>query len=109
MEKSFRIQGSKEEPYLVRFVFSDGQLSAFCDCAAGENGMACKHRLNILAGKDVGLVSGNSAEILEVREWLSGTELESLVQKIEELEEQERRIKLALKSAKKHLGRIMNR
>jgi hypothetical protein len=109
MEKRFRVQGSKSEPYLVRFVFSGGQLSAFCDCSAGENGMACKHRLNILAGKDVGLVSGNSSEIFEVKNWLAGTELEGLMQKVEDLEAEERRVKMALKAAKKHLGRIMNR
>ena len=46
----FLVQGSSAEPYEVTFVQAGKELSASCTCQAGQNGLHCKHRLNILEG-----------------------------------------------------------
>jgi len=47
---SFSVQGSAPEPYHVLFRRNGANLSAYCTCPAGENGMYCKHRIRILQG-----------------------------------------------------------
>lgn len=61
--REFLVQGSALEPYKVTFKKVGGNLSAYCTCPAGENGMYCKHRFNILEGSTKGIVSGNEADV----------------------------------------------
>jgi len=107
-EMRFKVQGSALEPYEVVFVKrSEKNLSAYCSCPAGENGQYCKHRFNILAGITKGIVSRNEADVKTVQSWLPGTDVETAIEKMRELEKEAEKIKKALSSAKKDVAKAM--
>lgn len=60
----FRIQGSADDPYAVKITLSP--LSASCTCPAGQWAVVCKHRTQILLGKDPGIVEGDAALLPEI-------------------------------------------
>ena len=62
----FLVQGSQVEPYIVTFSKHDDNFIATCTCAAGENGMYCKHRFNILSGIKSNIVSANLEDVNEI-------------------------------------------
>jgi len=104
----FFVQGSSPEPYKVVFIRrSNINISAYCSCPAGENGLYCKHRLEILDGNKMNVVSPNSEEVTIVQSWLSGTDVERNLLKIRDLEKEAVRIKAALSTAKKDLAKSM--
>ena len=104
---TFKVQGSSPEPYTVIFAQHPGNVRATCSCDAAKNGMACKHRMEILAGNDPGIVSGNVGEVPTVRGWLAGTLVASALQEVERLEVEANDIKKRLTAAKKELGRAL--
>ncbi len=107
-EVSFKVKGSAEDPYDVRFVHrSDGNFSAYCSCQAGQNGMHCKHRLRILDGKSIDIVSGNIEDVKLVTTWVVGTDVELAIQQVILLEDESKRIKKELSAAKKKLGKCL--
>lgn len=103
----FLVQGSAEEPYKVTFKKNGSNLSAYCTCPAGENGQYCKHRFRILAGSDEGIVSGNKDEVMIVKSWLPGTDVETALIEVAEKERVLEKAKKYLSTAKKKLARIM--
>lgn len=104
----FEVQGSSPEPYTVTFVKrSDTSLSAYCTCAAGENGLYCKHRFSILDGITKAIVSENINEVETIKDWLQGTDVESAITKMQELETEQKRIKTELSKAKKEVAKAM--
>ena len=107
-EATFLIQGSADEPYIVRFIRkSPTNLSAYCSCPAGQNGQYCKHRTTILAGDDCNVVSNNIADIARVQEWSKGTDIQSALNEIHEFEHQLFELKELLKKSKKKLAIAM--
>lgn len=107
MIRKFLVQGSAGNPYEVSFRREGSNLSAYCTCPAGANGMYCKHRVAILNGMTQGVVSGNASEVGEVAGWLSGTDVEAAMDEVEALEVQMDQIKNALSKAKKNLAKSM--
>ena len=105
--RDFLVQGSAPEPYKVTFRRDGKNLSAYCTCPAGENGMYCKHRFNILEGSSKGVVSSNTADVHFVASWLCGTDVETAMKTVKEIEREEERIKRQLSAAKKALARAM--
>jgi uncharacterized Zn finger protein len=98
----FLVQGSAAEPYVVSFGRRDAKnISAYCTCPAGESGMSCKHRIRILRGLVEGIVSKNTADVADVAGWLAGSDVETALQIIDELEKEAERVKKALSAAKK--------
>lgn len=104
----FLVQGSAEEPYKVTFKKNGSNLSAYCTCPAGDNGQFCKHRFRILDGCDDGIVSDNKEEVIIVKSWLRGTDVEAALNEVAEKERAIEKIKQDLSAAKKKLARIMN-
>lgn len=105
---SFKIQGSAAEPYTVTFEKrSPTGLSAYCTCPAGENGLYCKHRFNILDGETKGVVSGNRDDVKIIQAWLVGTDVERSIIKMREIETEADRIKKELTAAKKEVAKTM--
>lgn len=102
---NFSVIGSSDEPYDVTFEFADGHLRAFCTCAAGANGQACKHRSNLLAGVVDGVTDANSEKLSLLAEWLKGSAIERAITSVTEAERQLEAAKQAVAKAKKHLGR----
>lgn len=107
-EISFKVQGSAIEPYQIIFVKrSEMNLSAYCSCPAGKHGQYCKHRFNILDGLTKGIVSKNLGDVQIVQSWLIGTDVESALIKMRELDAKAKKINKALSAAKKDLARAM--
>ncbi len=103
----FLVQGSADEPYKVRFIKQGDNLSAYCTCPAGQNGMYCKHRFRILEGSTKGIVSSNPAEAATVQSWLQGTDVEGAMCKVKQIESEAAEVKKRLSAAKKALARSM--
>jgi uncharacterized Zn finger protein len=101
---TFTVQGSAAEPYKVTFKKNDSNLSAYCTCPAGENGMYCKHRFRILSGETTGIVDGNENEVALVVAWLSGTDVEKAIREVELTEQRLEDAKKAATLAKKKLA-----
>ncbi len=108
MEITFKVKGSSEDPYEVVFIYEDEKLNALCNCQAGNHGLYCKHRIEILAGESKSIVSENEKDIQIVGTWLSGSELELVLQEISEKELMSEKIKKDLKKLKKKLSRLMH-
>jgi len=105
---SFEVQGSAPEPYTVTFIKrTENNLSAYCSCPAGENGLHCKHRINILMGETKGIVSDNLGDVSIVQAWVPGTDIEEKLLKALRLESEFNRIKKELSTAKKELAQAM--
>jgi uncharacterized Zn finger protein len=105
---AFLVQGSAAEPYEVVFRRRDARnLSAYCTCPAGENGMYCKHRIRILQGMIEGVVSQNVSDVKKVVSWLTGTDVEEALRSVLALEKQAEQIKAALSAAKHSLARCL--
>ncbi len=106
-EIRFTVQGSAEEPYRVTFRKKGNNLSAYCTCPAGENGQYCKHRLRILDGCDDGIVSDNKEEVVIVKSWLAGTDVEAALLEVAKKERICEKVKKYLSIAKKKLAQVM--
>jgi hypothetical protein len=101
----FLVQGSAPEPYVVSFLRRDAKnISASCTCRAGESRMWCKHRIRILRGLVEGIVSDNATDVSTVAGWLAGSDVQTALETIDQLEKEAERIKKALSAAKKALA-----
>ncbi|MBI9083500.1 MAG: SWIM zinc finger family protein [Desulfobacterales bacterium] len=107
MRRVFLVKGSAAEPYRVTFEKEGSNLKAYCTCPAGEHGLHCKHRVNILKGIEKGIVSENVADVAGVASWLPGSDLEEAIRVVDDLEAHASRIKKELSKAKKILARSM--
>jgi uncharacterized Zn finger protein len=105
--KTFLVQGSADAPYEVTFVKNDHNLSAHCTCPAGKNGLFCKHRMNIMHGVADGVVSPNKNDVVLIKTWLSGTDVEAALKEVMDKEELLDKAKQALSFAKKRLTKVM--
>lgn len=107
MIKRFEVKGSASEPYKILIKKDIKNLSAYCTCPAGSNGMHCKHRISILLGSSKNVVSDNASEVDEVAAWVAGSDIEAALNIIAELEDQSTRIKKELSAARKALAKTM--
>ncbi len=103
----FLVQGSADEPYEVTFQKAGDNLSAFCTCAAGQNGQYCKHRFQILEGNTEGIVSRNSEQVPTVVAWLPGTDVAEAMAALAAAEREFDRAKKIVTNAKKNLASAM--
>jgi len=108
MEKIiFLVKGSTPEPYKVTFTKNDNNLNAFCNCPAGVNGQYCKHRFAILAGDNKAVVSANKDQVIVVKSWLPGSDIEEALIKLAEAEQKYDKAKNRLSAAKKSVAKAM--
>jgi hypothetical protein len=103
----FLVQGSADETYEVIFQKAGNNLSAYCTCAAGQNGQYCKHRFQILEGSTAGIVSGNSEQVPSVVAWLAGTDVAEAMVALAAAEREFDRAKKVVTNAKKNLAAAM--
>jgi len=94
----FLVQGSASDPYEVEFNRENGTVSVSCTCAAGENGQACKHRLNVIAGSITDMLEPNLADLEKACDWLAGGPIEAALANLHAAE-------MASETAKKQLAR----
>lgn len=103
----FLIQGSAPEPYELSFKKSGNNIIALCTCPAATNGQHCKHRLSIFSGSSNGIVSGNENQVALVQSWLPGSDIELLLNQLEEAVSAFEKAKNNLATLKKRLARAM--
>ena len=107
-ELCFAVQGSAPEPYEVRFIRrQNGNLTAYCTCAAGLVGQYCKHRFRILAGDPEGVVSTNLQQVSIVANWLPGTDVQEALDELAAAEARLADAKRLVSAAKKALAAAM--
>lgn len=107
-EIKFSVKGSAAQPYQLIFIKDGDSLTAICSCPAGEHGNFCKHRISILDGKTRGIVSENADQVATVAAWLAGTDVESALAEVRQIDAGPDVDKKALAAAKRRLARAMN-
>jgi hypothetical protein len=105
---SFLVAGSGDEPYTVVFEKRNTVMTAFCSCPAGERGLHCKHRVQILKGLGDSISSGNESDISTVQLWLNETELGEVFREYQEAERGLEQAKKRLDNAKKVFAKCMH-
>lgn len=104
----FLVQGSASDPYIVEFQKKGTELLAFCNCQAGSNGKYCRHRSDILLGKNDSIVSDNQLMIPMVQEWLKGSTLELIQTQLQEAEALVEKAKKAEKKIRAKLSAALH-
>lgn len=103
----FLVKGSSPEPYKVAFTQEKNNINAFCTCPAGEHGQYCKHRFAIMAGDNKAVISSNKEQVMIVKSWLPGSDLEEALMELAEAEHEHDKAKKRLTAAKKSIARAM--
>jgi len=86
----FKVLGSEGDIYEIGFTQSPQGLKVTCSCKAGQNGMFCRHRLQLLAGDFSELHEKSKVE--ELKEVLNWEELNPIKRNIDELNEVQKKI-----------------
>ena len=102
------VKGSSADPYEITFIKDGASLTALCTCPAGSFGNFCKHRLAILDGDAKAVVSDDADKVSVVVEWLAGTDVETALVEMREVDSDKTKTKEQLVTAKKKLARAMN-
>ncbi|MCB9990664.1 MAG: SWIM zinc finger family protein [Rhodospirillales bacterium] len=105
----FIVEGSKGDEYEVSFEREGNNLDVFCTCAAGENGLYCKHRFALMDGDVGALLSENENDVAALKELMKGTDVEAAYNDVMSLQAQYDEIHTRLKAAKKILAKAMYR
>ena len=105
----FLVEGSSGNEYKVVFEIDEGVAHAYCDCQAGQNGLYCKHRIEILGGDVSYLVSNNGDDVERLRRLLLGTALDEAYDQFIAADSEFNDAKNRLNRAKKNLSRAMYR
>jgi hypothetical protein len=103
----FMVQGSEIEPYRVTLEKADGNLNAYCTCAAGSNGQSCKHRFRILSGNPEGLIDSDLGDLGLAVDWVIGTDVETALRGLIAAEDNFEAAKKELAKAKKMLAQAL--
>lgn len=106
-EVTFLVKGSSPEPYKVTFTKNNNNLNAFCTCPAGENGQYCKHRFAIMAGDNKAVISSNKDQVMVVKSWLPGSDIEEALMELAEAEHEYDNAKKRLTAVKKSIAKAM--
>jgi hypothetical protein len=104
---TFLVQGSAQEPYEVNFLKHNDNLNAYCTCPAGVLGQFCKHKFNILEGSTKAVVSYNAGEVEVVATWLAGSDVETALIALYEVQFELSKLKKKLSLARKEVARVM--
>jgi uncharacterized Zn finger protein len=81
----FIVRGESGE-YEITFSRKGNYIKAKCTCPAGENGLHCKHRIEIMRGKTSNILSGNETEVGKIKDFIKGTDIEKAFIEFEEAE-----------------------
>lgn len=107
----FYVQGSAPEPYEVLIErISSEKIKVSCDCPAGMFNTHCKHRVSILKGDYKAVVSDKDQanEFTTLESWIPGSNIENVLNQMDELESEIKAKQTELRNVKKKLARIMS-
>ena len=102
------VKGSSDDPYELTFIKDGNSLTALCTCPAGSFGNFCKHRVAVLDGDAAAVVAEDNEKVAVVGEWLVGTDVESALQEMRDIDMSSDESKKLLAAAKRKLARAMN-
>ncbi|MBV1863985.1 MAG: hypothetical protein KUG74_06055 [Rhodobacteraceae bacterium] len=108
MNYRFVVQGSAVEPYVVIISREGNNLTASCDCPAGNKKQYCKHRFELFKGSSKGLVGGDLDKVSEIPELLNGTDVEAEIMALNILEGELAEVKKKVSAAKKAVAKAMH-
>jgi hypothetical protein len=105
---AFHVKGSAPEPYRI-FITKTGEtnLSSDCTCAAGINGMACKHVVRILKNNPEGIVDLNMDDFNQVQKWVTGSDVDAAIKALKKAEEHLSSAKNQVSTAKRNLNKAL--
>jgi uncharacterized Zn finger protein len=103
------------EPYRVRLLQEDGELTGTCDCPVGAEGAFCKHCVALglvvlntpeLADPDLAGPAGPAAGQIDLRAYLESLDHATLVELLDEHARDDETLsrKLSLRAARQHAG-----
>jgi len=107
-ELTLQVKGSSSDPYELTFIKDGDSLTALCNCPAGTFGNHCKHRIAILDGDNSAVIADDVVKTGIVVEWLVGTDVESALAELREVEANKDLSKPDLVAAKRKLAKAMN-
>ncbi len=107
-ELTLQVKGSSSDPYELTFIKDGASLTALCTCPAGSFGNSCKHRVAVLDGDAAAVLDDDKGKVSAVVGWLPGTDVESALQAMRDIEAAPDATKEAKVAAKKKLARAMN-
>lgn len=107
-ELTLHVKGSSSDPYELTFIKDGDSLTALCNCPAGTFGNVCKHRVAILDGDSSAVTDDDVRKTGTVVEWLVGTDVESALAELREVEAKKDASKPDLIAAKRKLAKAMN-
>lgn len=102
----FDVKGSSGN-YQVVISKTGRNLIATCTCSAAKNGMACKHRLEILKGSGTAVISSNEDEVKKIPEFIIDTLDGQLFLEYISKESEFEQLKIELSNLKKQLGKLL--
>ena len=71
----FRMKGSQGDIYEVEAERSGDTVRITCTCDAGQRGIHCHHRIELLRGDITALVSDNAADVTKLKDLVEDTTL----------------------------------
>ncbi len=86
----FKVLGSEGDIYEIGFTQSPEGLKVTCSCKAGQNGMFCRHRMQLLAGDFSELQ--DKEKVVELKAVLNWEEFNPIKKDIIELYEVQKKI-----------------
>ena len=110
MERTILVKSSsREEPYSVEVSSTvEHGLTIMCDCAAGEWGKYCKHKMGVVLGDATILFDDEQIDSFkEISNWIASSNYPNLFSEIPVLEKKITEAKKNLKSMKEQIARFM--
>lgn len=99
---------SGDDLYDVVGVSAQGRMSLTCTCQAGLNGLACKHRLALIAGDASGVGEVVDGCVEDFTTFRGDTPVGRRLVELERLESEQAVLKKKISAAKKALGRELD-
>lgn len=103
------LSSNKTDRYTVTISGSAGKIKLHCNCAAGQLGQQCRHRLDLLSGEIFSHSLHSADDLKQIHAWLCNSPLEAELKQLHDLEKQSENIKKALKIQKKKIGQMMDK
>ncbi len=110
MDGTLRFQvpsNSTAEVYDVVATCEGQRLSIVCTCMAGQKGMVCRHRTNLIHGALTSLVIEQTTDVQMLAHMVEGTELAKSLAALANLEDEAEKLKRRISGQRKQVARLM--
>ena len=109
MERMILVSSSSgEDSYHVNVSSTEEHgITIMCDCAAGEWGKYCKHKMGVVLGDATILFDEQIDSFKEISNWIDSSSYPNLFSEIRVVEKQLEEAKKNVKSKKEQIARFM--